>query len=438
MSLAPTDPEYKHFTPGKVAQEVKEYIALLSNPLGPTFFDSIVFNGAIDQDQCVFGKRQEGGQSQGCSRPATSSVLSTLITTVLSSATSLHTSVPTTTSQITTSSLPSSTISSTTSNTVSSSIQPSATLECHQNIPIDGPTPSEVAGAIRGANDISLNFICDAKFDGSGTSTQMTFNHGTINIIVGRMDDTKPLQYCQESMKAIINTCIIGTKDYGGVFAIGGESYNITNMIWPQNPLLPGVDPGAPTPTPTPSSSRAPPPPGQTVTVGGAICVLRPGSVTPNCHPIETPTPNPAGTNIHVETGCISVNGQSVCAGNPDNDVYHVDSNPNEPWYGATIYGFDPNDHFYGKTNPKCEVSARWPGDLTDIYFKFDNCLYDGNGAPIFDGVCCRDESQAMIENPYGVPPPPPPEEEPTCTCYGFWILGKCVGWEDGDGCGRI
>jgi hypothetical protein len=171
-----------------------------------------------------------------------------------------------------------------------------SSLDCQQNIPASGPSPSDVANSLQSGNGIET--ICNAKFDGSGDALHQTFNHGSLLIVIERGSNSEELTYCQAAIKAIIAICILGSSDYGGVYYQGNQKYNIINEIFPNNPLLPGVDQGAPpVTTPTLSPTRTLPS-AQTVTSNGQVCVLIQGSNDPACHPESTPTPNPDGTNI--------------------------------------------------------------------------------------------------------------------------------------------
>lgn len=125
----------------------------------------------------------------------------------------------------------------------SASMIPSGTLNCQQNIPTNGPTPSEVANALTKNNQV--NTICSAQFNGSGDSTHETFNLGLLNIALTRPSANQPLQFCQQAINKIIGVCILGSFDFGGTWNLNGEVYNITNVGFPKNPLIPGADNGA-------------------------------------------------------------------------------------------------------------------------------------------------------------------------------------------------
>ena len=174
-----------------------------------------------------------------------------------------------------------------------SSVTSTPVLNCQQNIPSDGPTPSEVANALTIANGIAT--VCAGNFDGSGDSTHMTFNHGFIDIELIRSSDTQTLTHCNDAINSIISTCILGSADYGGIYSRDGETYNITNTIAPANPLIPGTDVGAPSTTsalpttssvplpltsPTTTASSGPPTPSQihSNNHGSAICYTLAGS----------------------------------------------------------------------------------------------------------------------------------------------------------------
>ncbi|ORY09390.1 peptidase S8/S53 domain-containing protein [Clohesyomyces aquaticus] len=370
LSLTSTDgPEFTQFLAGQIAAQVKEKMIKMARSI-KTGGVPVIYNGAQEDLSCAFNKKRQDGTPHGI-------------------------------------------------------------LNCQQNIPSGGPLPSNIALAIRGANDIALNKICAAKFDGSSDANQMTFNPGSLTINVARTDTSKALQCCQKAILQIIETCVIGSNDYGGVLTVGGEKYNITNIVWPQNPLIPGADLGAPSTTPAPSSTRPALPPAQTVTTNGAVCVLLPGSVTPQCRPLETPTQNPAGINIHVEQGCISINGSPICAGIPEHEAYNVRTQ-NAPWFTTTIYAnFKPDDYTWGNVNPGCKIPARWPANFGDIYFKADDRLYNSSGSKIWD-ECCTSSTTAQTTNPYGR------KEVLTCDCIGFDLFGACIGFEVGNECGSV
>ncbi|KAH0565466.1 hypothetical protein GP486_001147 [Trichoglossum hirsutum] len=278
------------------------------------------------------------------------------------------------------------------------STAPSGTLNCHQNIPTEGPSSQDIANSLKKNGGVSN--VCAAKFNGSGNSKQETFNHGQLNIVVSRSSEKVALRYCEDAMNAIINVCVLSSHDYGGVWTLDGEAYNITNIVFPNNPLIPGLDGGSqPSTTPKPGGTKPSPTlgPARTVTTDGGICIIQPDSNDPFCTPTSTPIPNPNGTNIHVNSGCISINGSPRCQGT---SPYNVASQ-NQQYSQATIYAkFDVNVTIAGDVTPGCELNARWPSNYGDIYFGEDNCLYDGEGKRIYD-ECCNGSTNAKIQNPY-------------------------------------
>ena len=104
--------------------------------------------------------------------------------------------------------------------------------------------------------------LCAAgTFNELGDSTHMTFNYGSLAIELIRSSPTQPLTHCNDALNAIIATCIIGSADYGGIYSQDGETYNITNLIAPANPLAfppsSSTTSAAPPPPPTPSQIRS-------------------------------------------------------------------------------------------------------------------------------------------------------------------------------------
>jgi hypothetical protein len=137
------------------------------------------------------------------------------------------------------------------------------TLNCQQNIPTNGPDPEDLAVELsKGMID-----ICKADFSGSGDSTHQTFNIINLEIRISRASPSQKLKNCTDGLSDIVNTCIRHSADYGGIWELDGEVYNIINPVFPNNPIV------------LPSSMRPPPS----------------SSTTP---PQSTPTPNPDGTNI--------------------------------------------------------------------------------------------------------------------------------------------
>jgi hypothetical protein len=115
-------------------------------------------------------------------------------------------------------------------------------LTCEQQRPAGAPSGDQVANALTANNQIAS--ICGAKFDGSGNSTYESFNHGEEEITVQRGSDTEELTFCTEGLDAIITGCITNGGDYGGTYTRGDQKYTITNLNFPNNPLLPSDDGG--------------------------------------------------------------------------------------------------------------------------------------------------------------------------------------------------
>ena len=133
---------------------------------------------------------------------------------------------------------------------------PTPSLDCQQNIPTNGPAATDIANALQKNNQLAT--VCATKFNRPGNSTRITFNHGYIDLTLERSSPDGLLDFCKAALNSIINICILGSNDYGGVFYQGGETYNISNSIYPKNPLIPNIDQGAPDATTTTQSTPGP------------------------------------------------------------------------------------------------------------------------------------------------------------------------------------
>ena len=137
--------------------------------------------------------------------------------------------------------------------TTTTTTTPTPSLDCQQNIPTGGPAATDIANALQKNNQLAN--VCAANFTGSGNSTHITFNHGYILFELERPSPDRPLVFCHAALDSIINVCILGSNDYGGVFYQGGEKYNVSNSKFPSNPLIPGADQGGPAPS-NPTTSQ--------------------------------------------------------------------------------------------------------------------------------------------------------------------------------------
>ncbi|KAJ5105378.1 hypothetical protein NUU61_002725 [Penicillium alfredii] len=156
------------------------------------------------------------------------------------------------------SSFSASSMSSAASSASSSSFASSPTLNCQQNIPTDGPLPSDVVNALNAKN--TLRYACNGTFNsGSGDSTHQVFSHGDLAVTVIRSSSAVALTHCKKAFQAIQDTCINQNRNYGGTYTQGDQTYIIENGKYPENPLILGEDNGATTPTP-----KAPPMPHET------------------------------------------------------------------------------------------------------------------------------------------------------------------------------
>jgi hypothetical protein len=136
--------------------------------------------------------------------------------------------------------------------------------------------------------------ICAAKFDGSGDSTHETFNIVNLNVEVARGSPDQKLSHCKDALADIVKICIRGSADYGGVWKLNGEMYNITNSVYPNNPLvLPSTTSTTETPTTTPTPTTT--------------------STTSSTSDVQgTATPNPDGTKIVSLGSTFAANGCEI------------------------------------------------------------------------------------------------------------------------------
>ncbi|PLB40905.1 uncharacterized protein BDW47DRAFT_122977 [Aspergillus candidus] len=127
-------------------------------------------------------------------------------------------------------------------------------------------------------------------------------------------------------------------------------------------------------------------------------------SQTSNLQPMYTPDPSLTtvdshgnGTKIHVDSGCISVNGQTIC-GHWDLATVRTDAETSK----VKIYGkFDSEDAAWYNKKGGCELTASWPSEYGDVRYQDDNCLHDADGN-IIDNQCCTEPAKDDVPNPYG------------------------------------
>ncbi|KAI5460953.1 hypothetical protein BGZ63DRAFT_425415 [Mariannaea sp. PMI_226] len=211
----------------------------------------------------------------------------------------------------------------------------------------------------------------------------------------------------------------------------------------------------APPDTTEPATQTQSVPDAQTITTNGMVCTLIRGSNNPVCTPQETHTANPGGTNVHVNSGCIMINGSPRCASdagsisNVYQSFYNVMSNTDDQ-YGTTLIlsGFDSNDKLDPNVKATCQLQARWPSNYGDVYFGADGCLYDSQSNKIFNQCCSTPDinNSGDVVNPYSDP-------RPAAACnrtpgFGFvhfeiFMKGSWVGdgselWKQVGGCGLL
>ncbi|RFU24252.1 hypothetical protein B7463_g12085, partial [Scytalidium lignicola] len=238
---------------------------------------------------------------------------------------------------------------------VTSTQKPTPTLNCQQNIPSGGPDPASIEQELAG--NFTVSTVCKVQFQANPLEDAVGINNMVVSIT--RPSADKPLQHCLDAMQSILTTCILGSSDYGGVFELDGEIYNVSNSVFPN-------DPGS-------IEARPPPPP--------------------------TVTPLPGGTNLHVASGggCISIFNIARCENDPP---YNINEQISPNSNALLLAKFDPNNHDIGSVQSGCESNILFPANYGDIYFQADdNCFHDSQGNKI-DTACCTDDSISAF-NPY-------------------------------------
>ena len=100
---------------------------------------------------------------------------------------------------------------------------PTSSLDCQQNIPANGPAATDIVNAI----GKQIATVCGVNTTGSGE--QIKFKNSSIEIAIEWPSPNRPLVFCNAALKSIINTCILGSNNYGGVYYQGGEKYNVSH-----------------------------------------------------------------------------------------------------------------------------------------------------------------------------------------------------------------
>ena len=76
--------------------------------------------------------------------------------------------------------------------------------------------------------------ICQTPFTPQNSLTT-TFNNVYYYISITRKTTNQTLQWCISSLDAIISSCIVNEKNFGGLYREGDELYNISNSGYPSN-----------------------------------------------------------------------------------------------------------------------------------------------------------------------------------------------------------
>ncbi|KAJ5164452.1 uncharacterized protein N7500_006282 [Penicillium coprophilum] len=133
--------------------------------------------------------------------------------------------------------------------------------------------------------------------------------------------------------------------------------------------------------------------------IAAAADVVSWGGTKGKYWPCEAPEGyNAGGTNVHVNNGCINVDGETLCKSKTKSTNIADQATGDSV---ATIYAqFDGDNKTSYKVVPGCKLQATWPRAYGDVYFGADNCLYDSTGTNI-NGQCCTEKTEDSIVNPY-------------------------------------
>ncbi|KAF7549466.1 hypothetical protein G7Z17_g6355 [Cylindrodendrum hubeiense] len=116
--------------------------------------------------------------------------------------------------------------------------------DCQQARQDGDPTGSQIATAL--TSNSLLDTVCAGTWrTGDDEKLENTWNHGSIVYSITREDNTKDLTHCQEAFNNIIDQCISNDNYWSGSWSLDGETYSISNSVYPENGLA-STDDGGP------------------------------------------------------------------------------------------------------------------------------------------------------------------------------------------------
>ncbi|KAH4076814.1 hypothetical protein HBI25_152000 [Parastagonospora nodorum] len=105
------------------------------------------------------------------------------------------------------------------------------------------PSGQQIAKAI--GTQTELDRICSGQWrTGDEKRLENSFNHWGVVYKVSRTDSKNDLKYCKKAFRNIIEQCVSSGIFWGGAWSSEGETYSISNSVFPNNPLAPDDDGG--------------------------------------------------------------------------------------------------------------------------------------------------------------------------------------------------
>ncbi|TKA83590.1 hypothetical protein B0A55_00386 [Friedmanniomyces simplex] len=104
-------------------------------------------------------------------------------------------------------------------------------------------------------------------------------------------------------------------------------------------------------------------------------------------------TSNAGGTNVHMDGGCIIINGQPLCSGG--NPLNIPDSGSDN---AVAVVACFPADATDSSVTPSCQATVTVPRDFGDESWNADNCMVDAGGNTL--SPCASTTTLSAMANP--------------------------------------
>ncbi|KAM0813307.1 hypothetical protein AB5N19_13300 [Seiridium cardinale] len=109
----------------------------------------------------------------------------------------------------------------------------------------DSPSGQQIVAALTSSSQ--LDNVCAGNWRvGDQNKLNITFNHGSMFYYVERTDNTQHLRYCKDAFNNILEQCVTNGNYWGGTWSWDGETYKISDSVYPANGLA-STDDGGPT-----------------------------------------------------------------------------------------------------------------------------------------------------------------------------------------------